>query len=400
MKILWLTSQMVESGGGERFVFEVSNALNKIEGVEVYILTDAITEAALFKGKYSKENITILTGNKSSRYNLIDHVFQKFLSLKKLRKEFNRIKPDILICQSEADSVRLNITKFLSKTPIFLFNFGQMFQFLDDVSKYSFIFKSKIDKILKLQPDYAENINQAIKLDPISWNLNELTSILKFFSVRSCSRVYTLSNQVIEEVKILYNKESFLLRGAISHEQIMKDSIRNPNNVSSNPNFLIVCRLHKKKRVDIILSAFLQSKSSGSLTIIGDGPEKANLEMLSKASDSSKSITFLSNISDNDLFYQIKSCDYFISMDNSDFVITAIEALACGRRLLLSEHFDLSSFDPALHGVKKIVPNEENLAIFFDNPYVIEDPAEDNILALEKLTWNYVAEKILQDARE
>ena len=46
------------------------------------------------------------------------------------------------------------------------------------------------------------------------------------------------------------------------------------------------------------------------------------------------SIKFLGRVSDNEKDLNIKHCDVFISMDNSDFVISGIEAIAKGKKVI------------------------------------------------------------------
>lgn len=44
--------------------------------------------------------------------------------------------------------------------------------------------------------------------------------------------------------------------------------------------------------------------------------------------------------------------DYFVSMDVSDFVITVIEAMVLGKRIIVSEEFDLNEIGEHVDGVK------------------------------------------------
>jgi glycosyltransferase involved in cell wall biosynthesis len=329
--------------------------------------------------------------------NFLKKSYKKFSGMPKLYREIIAFGPDLIICQSEFDNVRLNLLTIFNKIPIRVFVFGQMFQFKSDISKFSFIFKKKLKSIIKNQPDYKRRIGlkPSFMRSPITFVTNEIISFLKYWSLRRSDKVFVLSKQVKWEVKKLYGKEASILRGAIHKKDINYFEILNSRSLEKEPTLLSCCRLDEKKRVDVIINAFIASDLEAKLLIIGDGPEMNKLKKIANSSFKSKSIEFLGRVSDEQKNIKLAMCDVFISMDNSDFVISGIEAIARGKRAILSNHFDINSFTHKIDGIKLITPSVECLTDELNNIFAIESPTESNIKALDEITWEYVSNKIL-----
>tara|TARA_B100000575_G_scaffold294067_1_gene307835 strand:+ start:10488 stop:11681 length:1194 start_codon:yes stop_codon:yes gene_type:complete len=396
MKILWYASQLIESGGGERFIFEISQEL-KNNGHEVQITCDILDEEKIYDGKYDTKDVVSLNLNYKNETSYIKKSVMKFLGLNKIFREISSFKPDLIICQSEFDSIRLNLVTFFMKIPMRIFIFGQMFQFKSDISKYSLIFKKNLSSIIQKQPDYINRLGPKPHFfrEPIIFITNEVISLLKYWSVRKAEKVFVLSNQVKTEVEILYKKSSEVLRGAIRRDNIKESDFEKCLPISENPIIVSCCRLDEKKRVDLIIKSFVSSNIKGELIIIGDGPEIGKLKEIARESVKKDSIKFLGRVSDNEKDLNIKYCDVFISMDNSDFVISGIEAIAKGKRVILSNHFDIGSFSNPIKGIKMIDPSLESLSSLLDDLKSIDSPEKSNIHALDEITWENAAKRLL-----
>jgi teichuronic acid biosynthesis glycosyltransferase TuaC len=97
-----------------------------------------------------------------------------------------------------------------------------------------------------------------------------------------------------------------------------------------------VARLSKEKRVDILIEAFsvLTTMIQGnvSLYIIGDGPERMNLESAakSKGKQLSEKITFIGNVAREQVPIWLSAADIFcLSSDREGCPVSVIEALRC-----------------------------------------------------------------------
>ncbi len=125
--------------------------------------------------------------------------------------------------------------------------------------------------------------------------------------------------------------------------------------------FLMVGRLMKYKRHDIVVDAF--NELGLPLKILGKGPE---LEKLKKKAG--KNIEFLGRLSDEEVTKYYAECKAFIFPQEEDFGIVAIEALAAGRPIIAYRGGDI---------VEHIEDGKEG--IFFD-----EQSSESLISAIKK----------------
>jgi glycosyltransferase involved in cell wall biosynthesis len=87
--------------------------------------------------------------------------------------------------------------------------------------------------------------------------------------------------------------------------------------------FITLSRLVPYKRVDLIIKAF--NELNLPLLVVGDGPERKNLERLAH-----KNITFLGHLSENQLNDHMKKARAFVFSAEEDFGIVNVEAQACG----------------------------------------------------------------------
>lgn len=97
---------------------------------------------------------------------------------------------------------------------------------------------------------------------------------------------------------------------------------------------LHVGRLVPHKRVDQLIEAFSLAKNTfpnSALLIVGDGPERTNLERLTSRLNLIDSVTFVGNCSDEELpkYYSIATL-LVISSLHEGFCLPIIEAMACG----------------------------------------------------------------------
>ncbi|XKE47243.1 glycosyltransferase [Halomonas organivorans] len=99
--------------------------------------------------------------------------------------------------------------------------------------------------------------------------------------------------------------------------------------------FLNVSMLNKKKRVDLLLEAFgavFRGDRKTVLHIVGDGPEKANLERLAVDMGISDQVSFLGKLSRDDVAREMSSIDAFVlSSEYETFGVVVVEALAKGK---------------------------------------------------------------------
>ena len=99
-------------------------------------------------------------------------------------------------------------------------------------------------------------------------------------------------------------------------------------------------RLVSDKGVDMLLRAFSTLQySEWSLTIIGDGPEKNNLENLSSSLNITSSINFTGYLKGNSLIEELNRHEIMVvpSLWHEPFGVVALEGMACGCAMLVSD---------------------------------------------------------------
>lgn len=92
-------------------------------------------------------------------------------------------------------------------------------------------------------------------------------------------------------------------------------------------DFYLTCsRLVAYKRIDLLVSAFLQ-RPDRRLIVVGDGPERARLERMA---GSAANISFLGRQPDENVQMLMRDARAFLFAANEDFGIAPVEAQACG----------------------------------------------------------------------
>lgn len=98
-------------------------------------------------------------------------------------------------------------------------------------------------------------------------------------------------------------------------------------------HFIFVGRLVKYKKLDVLIKALAQtfSKDKYVLKIIGDGPEKQNIEELIRTLRLNDSIFMLGRMNRDLVVREMNSSDCFVMVsENEVFGLVYLEAMACG----------------------------------------------------------------------
>jgi len=151
------------------------------------------------------------------------------------------------------------------------------------------------------------------------------------------------SNFVADRIRKYYRKNPKVI-----YPPVETDRFFISDKTEKKDYFLMVGRLMSYKRFDIAIQAF--NKLGLSLRVIGDGPEKSNLEK-----KANRNIEFLGEVSNKELPKYYRECKALIFPQEEDFGITALEAMACGKPVIAYRG------GGALESVK-----EKETGIFFD----------------------------------
>jgi glycosyltransferase involved in cell wall biosynthesis len=134
-------------------------------------------------------------------------------------------------------------------------------------------------------------------------------------------RYLAISQYVARRIALYYNRESTLVYPPVDTEFYTPDPAAP---VQHQPRFLVVSALVPYKRVDLAMMAARQAGVG--LTVVGNGPERANLERL--AGDG---IELLGWLPDEEIRGLYRSTIATILPGEEDFGIVPVEAQACGR---------------------------------------------------------------------
>lgn len=115
--------------------------------------------------------------------------------------------------------------------------------------------------------------------------------------------------------------------------------------------FLIVARVSNWKRIDFAIEACNDLKLP--LVIVGRGDYKENLKSISDST-----ISFLDNVSDEELSSIYNGCQALIMTQEEDFGITALEAQACGKPVIA--YRSGGAMETVLEGVTGVFFDRQN----------------------------------------
>lgn len=140
--------------------------------------------------------------------------------------------------------------------------------------------------------------------------------------------VISISKTVQQRTKKFYRRESEVVYPPFDEEYWKKLTFEISHHVISNEvrnlvkrkYFLIVSRLETYKRIDIAVNTF-NLLPHLNLIVVGTGSEEAQLKSFAK-----KNISFLKNITDNELAALYKSADALVMPQSEDFGYVALEA--------------------------------------------------------------------------
>jgi glycosyltransferase involved in cell wall biosynthesis len=132
--------------------------------------------------------------------------------------------------------------------------------------------------------------------------------------------IATSCNNVAKEIKEIYHRNSTVIHPPVSV---------NDYPLATNPGeyYLSVSRLISHKRVDLAVQACTQMKKK--LIVVGDGPERKNLEKLA-----GETIRFVGRVDDEQLKTLYLGSKALLFPSHEDYGIVPLEAQACGRPVI------------------------------------------------------------------
>ena len=178
------------------------------------------------------------------------------------------------------------------------------------------------------EQQYRNSIHPAIR-----WIADPVLAHLRKWDKVAASRpddYVAISEYVSDRIKSYYNRESVVIYPPVSILSEVNSkgvNVAHPTGVQIKNYYLVVSRLVKYKKVDLVIKACEQLKYP--LVIIGTGSEKDYLQTLAGSNT-----TFISDVSDGVLAGYYQDCKALITPQEEDFGLVAVEAQLMGKPVI------------------------------------------------------------------
>ena len=155
------------------------------------------------------------------------------------------------------------------------------------------------------------------------------------YSINMSDGVTTVSKSLKKDTFNILNicREILVIPNFIDFTRFSKqDRVHFKTAIAPNGEMLIVhtSNFRKVKRIDDVVKVFaeIKKKMPAKLLLIGDGPERINIEKLCRELDLGESVTFLGK--QNQVEEILSVCDLFLMPSETEsFGLAALEAMAC-----------------------------------------------------------------------
>lgn len=149
-------------------------------------------------------------------------------------------------------------------------------------------------------------------------------------SYDSSDKLISVGGKLKEAMKVYTNKEIVVIPNIVDTSVFRCE----PNKREDRFKFVSVSMLKRDKNIEILLRAFesaFKDNKEVALMVIGDGPERFNLELLAENLGIKEQVEFLGLVERRDLPQYLQRASAFVLPSNYEtFGVAYIEALACG----------------------------------------------------------------------
>ena len=225
--------------------------------------------------------------------------------------------------------------------------------------------------------------------------------------VHLANKIILVSYKLKKIIKKCYdykNKKFMVIPNGVDIDYILNSRIKKYND-EKNTIILSVSNLVKIKGIDLNLKAFrmlIEKYPNLRYLIIGDGPEKKNLEMLSKELEIIEKVEFLGRLSHKDVLKYMSDADIFsLPSWNEAFGVVYIEAMAHGKTVIGCRGEGIEDFVVDGETGLLVIPKDvDSLTQAMD--FLLSNPDKAKAIGerarkfvLENYTWEKNAEKTI-----
>ncbi len=301
LRILIVTESYppVSYGGGEISCQLLAESLAEREGIEVTVLTSSFKD---YKGVEEKNGVKVLRRLKTGegRESFLQNLKRKIFFKRSVKKEVKKIADDYDLIHffNITSMTELSVDKPTFATINSYINFcpkGNLFYKEESVCEGCSFFKF-IGCITNSEFIGNYRINRLLKYNPIFWAALYFDYKKRYKTLDSVDHFFSLS-EFINELLIDSGVEEKEIRKVVNIPDIEELESKENMNLETDddmPTIAFIGVLTKIKGVDLLIKAFQRVGSEAELIIVGDGPERQDLEQLADQSD--KEIIFLGQL--------------------------------------------------------------------------------------------------------
>jgi glycosyltransferase involved in cell wall biosynthesis len=210
--------------------------------------------------------------------------------------------------------------------------------------------------------DFAKTPNlslrQRVKLEGRAW--------LKSRALKRAAAIVALSRRTVGELAEMYGVSSTVVRGCLDERvfSLVPEDIRSRHGLKDRPLLVSICRLDPVKRIDLLLRAFAQARAvipRLALVVGGAGQEQARLEALARDLGIERDVVFTGYLDDAVVWHYYAAADLFVTPATADYNIAPYEALALGRKVVVSTELEIEDWLVSGGWVFRAEPNVPSL---------------------------------------
>ena len=192
------------------------------------------------------------------------------------------------------------------------------------------------------------------------YRVKMIEKLILRYSFKSANKVISVSNS-LREIISKYKSNIEVIPNMVDCDKVLSIINKN-NNLGEEGQFTILslCYLKKNKGIDILIRAFstyFRGKEV-KLIIAGDGPERENLENLSKELGILEQVEFKGALNRDEVYKVMSNCNIFVLPSRFEtFGVVLIEALANGKPVISTRN----------GGANDIVTDENGILVDIDD---------------------------------
>lgn len=227
------------------------------------------------------------------------------------------------------------------------------------------------------------------------WNLTLMLAL----RMKKIKKIIAVSNSAKNQIK---NKLGSVPIDVIYNgvdTKLFNTNLERPHK-KGDPQLLFVGKLYHYKNVVSLIRSIPRIKEkfpSLHLQIVGDGNEFNNLKKEVEQKKLENNVELVGRLSSDELRFRYSSCDVYLSASQKEtFGVPLLEAMACGKPLLLSNieaHKEILTASNAGLVFNDIAEIKDKLSKLYDNHQTFSTAARD---FAQKHDWSIVAKKFEQ----